>query len=307
MKSRVSFEEVFATYQRTGSVWKAGKELGLAGQTIHERLRAGGVGLQGRKWSAEEDAEMRTMLENGVAAGEIGHRLGRTFAGVTCHMNELGLSKPRRPHQPKLPRGIGLDKAGTTRHFQSMLRTGWNVTRYCRSNGFNVDTFVLAIQTHLPGKWEEYVASTSDSPPKECAYCGRSFYPANGKQATCSRKCQRDFRVDRDYFNGERKNTIGLAEGQCQLCSRKGISGLSSHHILGKENDPENKSLIALCRGCHQIVGMLATRTFVDEPSSWESLIQLAWMRRHGAEMSGWTTEKGLYTYVEIELEDEEE
>jgi len=57
-----------------------------------------------------------------------------------------------------------------------------------------------------------------------------------------------------EYFGGNRLNTIGLISKTCQLCMRKVEKGLSSHHIIGKEKDPENQYLIALCSGCHKLV-----------------------------------------------------
>jgi hypothetical protein len=42
-------EEIVSAYLRTGSVWKAGKLLGMAGQSVHERLRAIGHPLSNRR------------------------------------------------------------------------------------------------------------------------------------------------------------------------------------------------------------------------------------------------------------------
>jgi hypothetical protein len=77
--------------------------------------------------------------------------------------------------------------------------------------------------------------------------------------------------------------------------------------VLGKENDPLNDVLIALCQGCHQIVTLLGARTFTDDPRAWEALISLAWMRRHGAELAIGTSEKVVYTEVTIEISEADE
>jgi hypothetical protein len=55
---------------------------------------------------------------------------------------------------------------------------------------------------------------------------------------------------------------------------------LSAHHVLGKGNDPDNAYLIALCSGCHQIVGILAGRLFAEQEQGWENLINLVLSRR---------------------------
>jgi hypothetical protein len=88
--------------------------------------------------------------------------------------------------------------------------------------------------------------------------------------------------VDQNYFGGKRKQTIGLAEGVCQICERTPKKALSSHHVIGKENDPDNEILVALCSGCHNIVTQLGGRNFTE--SQWESLISFVWLRKNGAD-----------------------
>ena len=99
--------------------------------------------------------------------------------------------------------------------------------------------------------------------------------------------------------------TVGLAERICQLCGKENPKGLSSHHVLGKENDPHNVDLIALCPGCHHIVGVLGGREFIDDSKTWERLIAFAWLRRHGGNRDN--RKKSLYTEVIIELEDDDQ
>ena len=73
---------------------------------------------------------------------------------------------------------------------------------------------------------------------------------------------------------------IGLREGVCQLCHIKVEKWLSAHHILGKEHDPDNQALIALCRGCHDVVTRLSARPWMERPDAVADLIALALARR---------------------------
>src|SRR5256885_12303071 len=73
---------------------------------------------------------------------------------------------------------------------------------------------------------------------------------------------------------------LGLREGVCQLCFGKFDEWLSAHHVLGKERDPENKLLIALCGGCDDMVTNLAARPWVENSESAADLISLALARR---------------------------
>jgi len=119
----------------------------------------------------------------------------------------------------------------------------------------------------------------------------------NKTQKSCNRKCRRDHVADTTYFGGKRKNTVGLKEGVCQLCG-KVKEKLSSHHVLGKEHDRESDFLVALCNGCHQIVGVLASKEFTDEPDGWENLITLVMARRMRKNRPD---SAGVYAYVEID------
>jgi hypothetical protein len=89
-----------------------------------------------------------------------------------------------------------------------------------------------------------------------------------------------------------------LLEATCQLCERHVEKGLTPHHIIGKENDPDDELLVALCRGCHQLVSLLGGRTFVDTPDGWERLIGMVWLLRNGSSL-----DDAIGTYVEVIVE----
>ena len=197
-----------------------------------------------------------------------------------------------------MPRGAGFDKISTGRHLAALERSPLSVTRYARSVGLHVDSLVTACQRHFPDRWQTYVETHSSLPRRECSYCGREFIPTSGKQRYCDRRCSDDARRDASYYDGQRRTAIGLSEGVCQCCGGSPARGLSAHHMVGKENDPLNAALVALCPGCHKLVGLLASRRSLDDPRMLESLIGLAWMRRHGSEQP-------LGVYVEVILEPE--
>ncbi len=303
-QQKATTEEIVEAYKATGSVWAAGKRLGMAGQTVHERLTLLGYPFLSRNWTDAELDEMRALISQAVPLGQVASRLGRPYAGVACKASELGIrSNQSASRQRKLPRGAGFDKATTRRHMKAISAYQGKITQYARANGLAIEPLVQAIQKHCPDDWQTYLAQHSDLPSKTCPYCLLDFIPANGKQQWCSRQCGSNARRDASYFGGNRRSTIGLAEGVCQLCERQVRKGLSSHHVLGKENDPENDVLIALCPGCHKLVTLLASRTFIDSTEAWENLISLAWMRKHGPEIAAGTIQgETLYTFVEIEM-----
>ena len=296
---RATNEQIVEAYRATGSVWRAGKQLGLAGQSVHERLVAIGHPMAGQKWTPDEETELHSLLAGGVTLGEAARRLGRTFNGAAMKASRLGV-KVKRNHEVKLPRGAGYDKASMLRHLKALETAKIPATRYARAHGLAVEPFVQALQRYAPERWETYVREHSNVPERDCPYCGRIFIPANGKQVYCTRKCGSDARADAAYFNGNRRATIGLIEGICQVCGRRDPKGLSSHHILGRENDPEAVALIALCRGCHKLITELAARALLDDEAAIESLLGLAWLRRHGL---GLSPGYGLRTIVDFSVE----
>jgi hypothetical protein len=95
-----------------------------------------------------------------------------------------------------------------------------------------------------------------------------------------------------------------MTEGVCQLCEKE-RPRLAAHHVYGKENDPDNEVMIALCPGCHGLVGHLGVRKDCTVPAFWENLIALAMLRKTGT-----SKPQGFHVWVEIEElsgEDEDE
>lgn len=300
-QQRVTNEEIVVAYQATGSVWKAGKRLGICGQSVHERLVAIGHPLASRRWTEEEETELLSLVESKVTAGEIAQRLGRSFASVTCKLSELGKRGYKATPPKKIPRGAGFDKVSVANHLRVLEATDTPVTRYCRANGMSVDNFVAAAQRHFPDRWKAICAARSPIPEKQCPYCSVSFVPANGKQTYCTRLCQGRARADRSYFGGKRMTAIGMAEGVCQVCGKQGHRRLTPHHVIGKENDPDNDIMIALCSGCHQLVTLLGARNMITDEAAMQTLITLAWLRRHGDQN---LTGKELYVELTIDVDD---
>ena len=304
MGHSVATEDIIAAYMATGSVWKTGKRVGLAGQTVHDRLVSAGHKLQNPRWTTEELDEMRSLHEAGVSLGEIARRLNRPYSGCATKSSEMKLGFNRTRGSEKLPRGAGYDKAATLRHMRALEVYKGAVTQYARSQGLRVEQLVQAFERYVPDRWTAYVAGRSDIPERECEYCGQVFIPSTGKQRFHSRRCASTARADRDYFGGRRSEAVGMAAGVCQVCGVQGKKGLSAHHVLGKENDPDNDVLVAVCQGCHNLIGMLGRSKMVDDPAVLESLIALAWLRRHG----GSTLEEGeLWVHVDIHRQPLEE
>lgn len=283
---------------RTGSVWKAGKELGLAGQTVHERLKALGHKLPGSEWTEDELAEL-TALADKMTIAQIANRLGRPYNGVAIKISRLGLGQRfGNKQKKKIPRTGEYTKDKVLAYVKELTETKQQVTKFSRQKGLGIEPLVNAIQKFAPEWYENYCKENAVKPKTNCPYCEVEFWPLSHKQIYCMRDCANKARVDNSYFGGRRRETIGLLEGICQLCGQHTPKGLSSHHMLGKENDPNNEHLIALCSGCHNIVTILGGRRFVATEEAWEVLMQLVIIRKNGHDPKF----KGVYTTVQIEM-----
>lgn len=298
----VENSEIINAYKSTGSVWKAGKQLGIAGQTVHERLRSLDYKLTNSAWSEEEIEELKR-LANQLTIAQIANRLGRPYNGVALKISRLGLGNRFGNKQTKKIKRNGLyTKALVTGYMKEIDGNDFKVTKFAKQNGLQVEQLVAAIQKHDFNWWQKYSERNAVKAKTSCPYCEAEFWPQAHKQIYCSRSCANQARTDYSYFGGKRRETVGLLEQQCQLCGSIGSKGLSSHHVLGKENDPNNDYLIALCQGCHHIVTIVSGRRFIATPEAWEVLIQLVIMRKNGADKSM----LGVFSSVDIDIITEE-
>ena len=299
-------KQIIDAYAQAKSVWGAAKILGLCGQSVHERLKALGYTPSIKPWTDVEEDELKLLVDAICPIGEIARRLGRTYGAIATRISDMGLGgKLNSGRRRKIPRGAGYDKANIVKLSKRLARFDGSLARFCRMNTLHIDPFVKAFQKHLPDLWTEYSKSHTDLPRTTCPYCGGLFYPMTKKQYYCTRLCASHARSDRKYFGGKRRTAIGLVEGICQLCQQSGRT-LSAHHVLGKENDPDNEYMVALCTGCHDVVTRLASRPWICDPGTLENLISLAIIRKMGGESHDWAAAR-VFVEVEYLTQDEDD
>lgn len=185
----------------------------------------------------------------------------------------------------KVPRGKGYDKKSLN-VIATALNTNDKLTLAMAAKEGGLDLTILgqAFSQAHPDWWRQYLTSRDISLTK-CVYCTTEFLPKSKRASYCSNSCRSTHKKDLEYFGGNRQSTVGLAKKQCQMCLRIVPKGLSSHHVYGKANDPKNEHLVALCRGCHQLVSILAQRNFIDDPAVWTRLMLLARTQRAGRDV----------------------
>jgi len=294
-------EQILEAYKQTGNIWKAAKILGCCGQSVWERLKRLGYPLSQKRWTEEEIDEVRS-LASVCTLSEIARRLGRTYGTVATKICELGIgTRFGNRAKIKIPRGAGFSKLNTAKLRKELESFQGNFRSFAIQRGLDMDMLARALQEYEGDFWNNYVKAHSNLAEKICPQCSRSFVPFNKKQMTCNRRCATLRRNDLKYFDGKRSNAVGMLEGICQLCEREKKS-LSAHHVFGKANDKDNDYMVALCTGCHQVVGHLGGRSDVESEHFWENLISLVLARKLGS-----AHPPGFHVLVEIEQLTEEE
>jgi len=94
-------------YIRTGNIWKVAEELGMCGQSVHERLQRMGMMLSNRPITPAEEARIREVYEAGLLCGDgaleaLAEELGRTKQLVCRTARKMGLTNIRRRITPEL-------------------------------------------------------------------------------------------------------------------------------------------------------------------------------------------------------------
>jgi hypothetical protein len=233
------------------------------------------------EWSEPELLALADMYGT-TPVSKIAKALTRPYIEVVWKLAELGTDIETAPTW-KIPRGKGYDKVSIKAAAKAIDRTGCTVRQYARMRGFRIELLCESLRRHVPMWFDMYRADHPEElDDSTCEGCGLTFVAAKKGTRFHSSVCGAKQRINESYFGGQRGQTVGLADGVCMCCERAVDSGLSSHHMIGKENDPENRYLVAICRGCHQLITVMGQRPFLTEPDGWERLMQFVMLRRAG-------------------------
>lgn len=115
VKIQVTDDELIKAYNALRSVWKVGKELGISGQTAHERLKKLGIKMNGsgERWLKKDDDDLIALYQAGFERGdgvlsEFCKSKNRTNPFVSRQARRLGLSDITRTACEKQKRGCSI-------------------------------------------------------------------------------------------------------------------------------------------------------------------------------------------------------
>ena len=98
---KVSDESLIDSYSQTGNIWKTAEELGLCGQTVHQRLSNLGVIRKINYWTQEDDEVLKDKYltyKMSNKLNELATQLGRTKQFICRKAKKLGLTDPKEKH-----------------------------------------------------------------------------------------------------------------------------------------------------------------------------------------------------------------
>lgn len=109
---KVTNEQVTESYNRLGSLWKVGNELGICGQSVWERLKKLGI-TDKDKWTNEQLSILREAYSVGgnepLNINELSAKLNRTKSNVCRKARELGLVTSRKRDKPEYAKQLYSD------------------------------------------------------------------------------------------------------------------------------------------------------------------------------------------------------
>lgn len=168
--------ELAQAYYRTGSVWKAGKEVGLSGQTAHARLRRLGIVTPIRVFTDEERETLKLCYTDHADNGTLdllAMQLGRTKQFICRQARDLGLTNQKRPAK-KQGSWKYMEEAKARKLFERFRKCKrGSIAQWCKKQGFDDLGFSRTMQRFFPDEWEMVVELRY---PKQGMYrYGRQF------------------------------------------------------------------------------------------------------------------------------------
>jgi len=172
---RVSSEAILASYARTQSVWQTGKEVGLCGQSVHERLVALRIPRTHPLWTQKEDAVLKReylVFRDAGRLKDLADTLGRTVPFMCRQARRLGLTNPA--HKKKYLacwKYMEEEKARTI--FEDFKDSSLGLRRYCAKKGYDDLGFSRTMKKFFSDEYEHVIELKV---PKEGMYRrGRRF------------------------------------------------------------------------------------------------------------------------------------
>ncbi len=168
-------EQVINAYERHKSVWKAARELGMCGQSVHERLQKLGVEMSQNVFTKDDEkylSERYVPYRNAGQLQVLADEMGRTKTSICRKAGQLGLTDKNAPKTYfRVWRDIPAEVARPI--WDDFKKSRFGVMEYCRRRHYGSQNFSDCMRRNFPDEYDSAIASKK---PKSTQYArGRDF------------------------------------------------------------------------------------------------------------------------------------
>ena len=157
-------EQVIDAYERNGSVWKAASELGVCGQSVHERLVKLGVDTSRNLFTSDDErylAERYVLYRDAGKLQVLADEMGRTKPFICRKAGVMGLTDPHRP-APWAHKWFEMPEVVMRPIWDQFKKSKLNVSEFCAERHYNVQSFHDAMNRHFHDEYDDVVESKGD-------------------------------------------------------------------------------------------------------------------------------------------------
>jgi hypothetical protein len=172
---KVTDQQLAASYARTRSVWTTAKEVGMCGQSVHERLVKLGLNNHSNVFT---EAEKKLLQQRYVLAADAGRlaelaaEMGRTKQFICRQARELGLTDRKRK-KAYLSVWKYVDEATARPIFEKFKKSSLGLGKFCKRFGYDDLGFYKCMKGFFPDEWEHVIELKA---PRQSWYrYGRAF------------------------------------------------------------------------------------------------------------------------------------
>jgi Holliday junction resolvase len=169
MAKKCSDNEIIEAYKKTKNIWRAAENLGMCGQSVHERLVRLGVKLNHPKWTEEETCILREryiLYRNSGKLDLLAKKLNRTKHLICRKAKEIGLTNYKRSREWGLVwKNMDIESAGIL--FEKFKKSTYGFNNFCEHYNFGKNGFYDTMKKYFPDEWENVIELKT---PKQSLY-----------------------------------------------------------------------------------------------------------------------------------------
>lgn len=153
---KASDKQIVNTYNETKNIWKTSKRLGMAGQTVHERLKRLGIKLQNPKFTNEELEYLK--LHYNEYAGlnntkELATQMGRTVSFLCRKAKLFGLTNRHRK-RPDIAKWSIMTEEEARPIFEKFRESSLDIKRFARRHRYGASGLDQTFRKFFPDEYE---------------------------------------------------------------------------------------------------------------------------------------------------------